>query len=203
MTALPQPEPEGLAPAALARPPALTVADFTALPENTDRGYELQEGALVMSAKPPAPHQRGVGRLFSQLDAQAPAECAVVLDVSVDLELVEARQPGTVRAPDLVVTTAAAYDRVCGEGGIFRAAEVLLAVEIKSPSTQRTDSIVKHSEYADAGIGHYWITDLTDGPSLTAAHLGGEFGYVDAEPVKGVFETDTPFPARVDLTNLV
>ena len=97
----------------------------------------------------------------------------------------------------------AAYDRVIGERGIFRAEEILLAVEIKSPSTQRTDSVIKHSEYADAGIGHYWIIDLEDGPSLTACHLGGEFGYIDAEPVKGVFETDTPFPARVDLTALV
>jgi Uma2 family endonuclease len=203
MTALPQPAPDEPTPAAWGRPPPLTVADFTALPEDTDRGLELQEGALVVSAKPIAPHQRGAGRLFSQLDAQAPAEYAVVLDVSVDLELVEATQPGTVRAPDLVIATAAAYDRICEEGGIFRAEEVRLAVEIKSPSTRRTDSIVKHAEYADAGIGHYWIVDLDDGPSLTACHLGGEFGYIDEAPVKGVFETDTPFPARIDLAALV
>jgi Uma2 family endonuclease len=203
MTALPQAAPDEPSPAGVGRPPPLTVAEFTALPEDTDRGIELQEGALVVSAKPIAPHQRAAGRLFSQLDAQAPAEYAVVLDVSVDLQLVEAAQPGTVRAPDLVVTTAAAYDRICEEGGIFRAEDVLLAVEIKSPSTRRMDSIVKHAEYADAGIGHYWIVDLDDGPSLTAAHLGGEFGYVDAEPVKGVFETDIPFPARVDLAALI
>jgi Uma2 family endonuclease len=202
MTALPQPAPEEPARPAWVRRPPLTVADFVALPEDTDRGYELQEGALVVSAKPVAAHQRGLGRLFAQLDAQAPAEYAVVLDVSVDLQLVPPEQPGTVRAPDLVVTTTAAYDRVSG-GGAFRADEVLLAVEIKSPSTRRTDTVVKHAEYADAGIGHYWIVDLDDGPSLTACHLGGEFGYVDAEPAKGVFETGTPFPARVDLAALV
>jgi Uma2 family endonuclease len=144
-----------------------------------------------------------MGRLFTQLEAQAPVEYAVLQDVSVDLQLAAPDQPATVRAPDLVVTSEAAYDRVIHERGIFHAAEILLAVEIRSPSTQRTDSLIKHAEYADAGIDHYWIIDLDDGPRLTASHLGGEFGYVDAQPVKGVFVTETPFPARVDLTNLV
>lgn len=203
MTALPHQTPDPSAAGMWATQPPLTVADFTALPEDPDRGIELQEGALVMAAKPLPSHQRGAGRLFTQLDTQAPAEYAVTFDVSVDLQLAPSDQPATVRAPDLVISSTAAYERVIGERGIFRAEEILLAVEIKSPSTQRTDSVIKHSEYADAGIQHYWIIDLDDGPSLTACHLGGEFGYVDAAPVKGVFETDTPFPARVDLTQLI
>jgi hypothetical protein len=44
------------------------------------------------------------------------------------------------------------------------------------------------------------MIDLLDGPSLTACHLGGEFGYIDAEPVRGEFRTESPFPARIDLT---
>jgi Uma2 family endonuclease len=203
MTALPHPTSEPSGAGWWTGRPSLTIADFMALPEDPDRGYELQEGALVVSAKPLASHQRGMGRLFTQLEAQAPVEYAVLQDVSVDLQLAAPDQPATVRAPDLAVTSEAAYDRVIHERGIFHAAEILLAVEIRSPSTHRTDSLIKHAEYADAGIDHYWIIDLDDGPSLTASHLGGEFGYVDARPVKGVFVTDTPFPARVDLTNLV
>ena len=59
--------------------------------------------------------------------------------------------------------------------------------------------MIKRGEYADAGIGHYWMIDLDGGPSLTACHLGGAFGYVDDEPVTGTFVADVPFPARLDL----
>ena len=59
--------------------------------------------------------------------------------------------------------------------------------------------MIKHGEYADAGIGHYWMVDLLGGPALTACHLGGAFGYVDEPPVTGTFTTQHPFPARIEL----
>ena len=80
--------------------------------------------------------------------------------------------------------------------------EAALAVEILSRSTRRTGSVIKRAEYADAGIGHYWIIDLLDGPSLAGCHLAGEFGYVDDPPVRGLFSTTDPFPARIDLDRL-
>lgn len=89
------------------------------------------------------------------------------------------------------------------EGGFLRADECVLAIEVHSASTRRTDQVIKHSEYADAGIGHYWMIDLLGGPSLTACHLGGPFGYVNDTPVTGTFTAHTPFPVDVDLTALV
>jgi hypothetical protein len=57
--------------------------------------------------------------------------------------------------------------------------------------------------YADAGIGHYWMIDLRDGPTLAGCHLSGEFGCVDDPPVRGrLFTTVDPFPARIDLDQL-
>ena len=53
-------------------------------------------------------------------------------------------------------------------------------------------------EYADASIPHYWVVDLgepDDRPQLTAHHLAGEFGYVDAGPVNGIVATTEPFPS--------
>ena len=87
---------------------------------------------------------------------------------------------------------------------MFRASEVVLAVEILSPSTRRVDTRIKHGEYADAGIRHYWMIDLdaADGPAVTACHLGGPFGYVDEGPVTGTFTTAEPFPAQLDLVAL-
>jgi Uma2 family endonuclease len=195
MTALPQPPPQHDV-------PPLTLADYLALPEEADRRFELQEGALVMTPSPGGGHQNCGLELAIQIRQALPDGLKVLQEIDVDLGLVPPEQPATVRKPDLVVVAREAFERIRAVGPLM-ADEVLLAVEIISPSSRRTDSLIKRAEYADAGIGHYWMVDLDDGPSLTACHLGGEFGYVDAAPVKGVFETDTPFPARVDLAALL
>ncbi|MHA6628895.1 Uma2 family endonuclease [Pseudonocardia sichuanensis] len=192
MTALPVPP----------GPLPMTADRYAALPEDAEARFELQEGALVMQARPPLSHQDCLGELFMQLRPLAPRDLKVLPQVDVDLQLVPPGQPGTVRAPDLVVVTRASFDRVRIEGGLLCAADVVLAVEILSAGSRRTDSVVKHGEYADAGIGHYWMVDLLRGPSLTACHLAGEFGYADAGPVTGTFASEVPFPVRVDLTAL-
>ncbi len=178
---------------------SLTAAEYAALPEDSDHDYELQDGHVIMSAKPIPRHQRALLRLAGQLQPQMPEHLELLVDVDIDMELDPPDQPGTVRVPDLVVVTREAYRRVDADGGFLRAAECILAVEIHSPGSYRTDQAIKHSEYADAGIGHYWMVDLLGGPALTACHLGGPFGYVDEPPVTGRFTTQHPFPASVDL----
>ncbi len=191
MTALPVP------------PRSLTAAEYYALPEDSDHDYELQDGHVIMSAKPIPDHQHAVGELYAQLRTQVPAPLQLLLEVDLDMELVPPTQPGTVRAPDLVVVTREAFRRVRHERGFLRAAECVLAVEVHSATTRRTDQVIKHDEYAEAGIGHYWMIDLLGGPSLTACHLGGPFGYVDEPPVTGTFTTQHPLALHVDLAALV
>ena len=197
MTALPMP-PQQL---------PLTVADYVALGEDPEGArYELQDGNLVMAASPFPRHQRCLLRLGGQLEAQLPDDLDVFPDVDVDLRLVPPTQPGTVRRPDLVVVSRAGFERREREGGVLRASEVVLAVEIVSPGSERTDHTVKHLEYADAGIPHYWIVDLgepDDRVMLTAHHLAGEFGYADPGPVIDVFAATEPFPVRIDLDALI
>ena len=109
-------------------------------------------------------------------------------------------------ALDLVVVTRAEFERREREGGILRASEILLAAEVVSLGSERTDRLIKHTEYADAGIPHYWVVDLGepgDRPQLTAHHLAGEFGYADTGSVVGTFTATEPFPVRVDLDALV
>jgi Uma2 family endonuclease len=196
MTAVPAPHPsQYLLP--------LTAAEYAELPEDSDHNYELQDGHVIMSAKPVPDHQSAVGELYAQVRPQVPGHLHLLLDVDLDLELAPSTQPGTVRAPGLVIVSREAFLRVRREGGFLRAAECVLAVEVHSASTRRTDQAIKHSEYADAGIGHYWMIDLLSGPSLTACHLGGPFGYVNDAPAKGTFTTETPFPVEVDLSALV
>jgi Uma2 family endonuclease len=181
--------------------PPLTAAQYADLPELEGR-YELQEGAIVVAGSPVPDHQHGVFMLALQLQEQTASSLRTLIAVDIDLELVPESEPGTVRVPDLVVITEASFLRVRNEGGLLRAADVQLAVEILSRSTRRTDSMIKRAEYADAGIGHYWMIDLQDGPSLAGCHLSGEFGYVDDPPVRGMFSTADPFAARIDLARL-
>jgi Uma2 family endonuclease len=184
----------------------LTVADYLALPEETEVHHELQEGILVMSPRPVPDHQLCLRRTSRSVEDQLPAGLEVLPEVDVDLQLVLDDRPATVRAPDLVVVAGVALERVRREGGLLRAAEVVLAVEIISPGSRRVDTVLKRSEYADAGIPHYWIVDLGepgDRITLTAHHLAGEFGYADAGSVAGTFATTEPFPVRVDLDALL
>lgn len=191
MTALPLP-----------RPRLLTSAEFAALPEMEGR-YELQEGIVMMSPSPAWKHQILAKRLCTALDERIPRGLHTIPAVDIDLELVARSRPGFVREPDVAVVTSEGLDRVDDEGGIIRARDVLLVVEILSPGSVRIDTRIKHDEYAEAGIPHYWMIDLDGGPSLTACHLAGEFGYADTGPVTGVFTAESPFAVRIDLDALV
>jgi Uma2 family endonuclease len=192
---LPQPQLEG-------EPHLLTVAEYAALGE-TEPGYtELQEGRLLMSPSPRPAHNIACKRLAYQLDAQVPEQYEVVPDIDIDLELVPPDRPGFSRRPDLIVADRDGLARAERTGDLIRSADVLIVVEIVSPSSHRMDTVVKHGEYADAAIPHYWIVDLDDPISLVACHLAGEFGYQDAPAATRTFATKEPFPLEVDLGRL-
>lgn len=175
-------------------PHLLTVADYRTLGEPPWGYTELVEGRVVMTPSPDRAHNRGAFRAANQLEGQLPSDLEVVLDVDVDLRLGPPDQPGFVRRPDLVVVRR-------GDGPIT-AGDVVVVVEFVSAGSVRTDHMIKRGEYADAGIGHYWIVDLRDRPSVIACHLGGAFGYVDGGVVHGMFGTDAPVPLRIDLDSL-
>ena len=132
-----------------------------------------------------------------------PPGLEAVEDIDVDLELAPPDAPGTVRRPDLVVARRSAAERVDREGEVYRAGDIVVAIEIVSPGSRRLDQRTKRDEYADAGIPHHWILDLDAPVSLLACHLGGEFGYVDGGAVTGVFRAAEPFPVEIDLEALL
>lgn len=181
----------------------LTVDAYAALGEDDRYRSELQEGSLVMSPSPAPDHMLVMAKLLVQLDDQLPSGLLVIPDVDVDLELAPRGKPGFVRRPDLVVVHRAALERVRRDGGILRACEALVVVEIVSPGSHRTDYVIKHGEYADAGIPHYWIVDLDAPVTLIDCHFAAEFGYQDAVPVTGRFVTTAPFPVNLRLDGLL
>jgi Uma2 family endonuclease len=181
----------------------LTIGEYIELGE-IEHGYsELVEGRLLMSPSPAFRHSRAMMRLSTQLVEQAPKDLEVVAKLDVDLELAPADEPGSSRRPDLMVVRRELGDRLTADGGLVPASEVLLAVEIVSPSSKRTDHVYKRDDYADAGFPNYWIVDIDDPISLTACRLTEEFGYQDDQNATGVFKAEVPFPVEINLDRLV
>ena len=72
------------------------------------------------------------------------------------------------RMPDLLVCRSTAVD-----AGRIRAADVLLAVEVMSPSSVSTDRVTKPAQYAAAGIPHFWRLEPTT-RLLVTSELAGD-----------------------------
>lgn len=155
-----------------------------------------------MSPRPAMPHVFALAELEAALRAHRPSGWYVLPEPEVDLCLVGPGQPGTARVPDLAVVDEGALRRVRREGGLVRAAEVSLVVEIMSPSSRRIDQVLKRAEYAEAGIPHYWIVDLTPPVSIVMCHLAGDFGYQDPGAMAGRVSVTEPFEIQLDLDDL-
>ena len=181
----------------------LTIADYLELGEDEHGRTELQEGSLVMSPSPTPDHNLASRRLANALERWAPPDLEVNQDMDVDLQLAPADGPGTVRRPDVIVVRRSARERVRAEGGVTRADEIVVAVEIVSPGSGRMDNVMKRTEYADAGIPHYWIVDLEEPVSLVACELHGDFGYRDREALTDLFTAAEPFDVTIDLAGLL
>jgi Uma2 family endonuclease len=125
-----------------------TVDDLDAFLES-NRRYELTDGALTVSPSPSSLHQAVAMRLGSRLEAVAPEPLAVTLGVEIRF----GRQ--LTRIPDAMVLRSDQPGRHW-----FAASEVLLAVEIESPGSHLEDRATKPALYAQYGIPHYWRIEL-------------------------------------------
>lgn len=130
----------------------LTYQDLLEFPADGNR-HELIDGEHYMTPAPSLRHQRVSRRLARILDTFLlehplgeifPAPCDVVLS---EINVVE---------PDLVFV-AAESTRILTEQNIQGAPE--LVIEILSPSTRHTDSVVKRRLYEYFGVQEYWLID--------------------------------------------
>ena len=174
-------------------PKLLSIEDWDALPEDNSAHIELQEGVLIVTPRPLRPHARAAFRIAKQLDDQLPDDLEAIIEFEV---CVDDAYPPTVRIPDVVIT------RKEGSERRLNGADVLVAIEVVSPGSRRTDTVTKRSEYAEAAIEHYWIVDLGPPVMFTALRLAGEFGYQQSPAVTGTFTTGAPVPLRLDLDAL-
>lgn len=136
-----------------------TTADVRALIDESRAWprYELIDGELLVTPSPGSPHGMAVTELTDVLLAYLKREEAGVLFLSPsDLEL----RPGTITQPDLFVVAFGNEPPVWGSGGWSDVGSLLLAVEIISPSSIRTDRITKRDYYLDVGVPDYFIVDV-------------------------------------------
>ncbi len=158
--------------------------------------YEILEGSLLVSPVPRNRHGRVMGRVLELLRSQAPQD-AFVSAFGIGIQI---RGGRTYFIPDvLVVRDDGPDDDALG----VEPADVLLVVEVLSPSNARTDLIFKRHEYAVEKIPAYWIVD-PESRTLTVLEHDGKEHYTEVATVKPgeTFTTDRPFPISFDLAEI-
>jgi Uma2 family endonuclease len=152
-----------------ALPAVVTLDDLAVMNAADQHGhrYELSpEQALSVMPRPDSEHAVIASRLFAWfLLAGWPAEQL--------LQAVGIRIPGPEgdggRIPDLTVWSEP-QPRTVWLGVV----DLLLAIEIVSPSSEAIDEVVKRREYALAGIPRYWVVDRDPAQTVTMYELGPE-----------------------------
>ncbi|WP_326956337.1 Uma2 family endonuclease [Amycolatopsis sp. NBC_01286] len=160
----------------------LSLEDWIDLPETPEYQVEAVEGVLVVAPRPMPFHQLALTRLGYLINEQLPDEYCALSEV----EAVIAEAPLTVRVPDVLVAPAAL---VATNPARLDVADVQLVIEVLSEGTRRTDQVTKFSEYAEAGIEHYWIVDLDPPISMITYRLVDE-DYENFGEQSGIAELD-------------
>ncbi|MPZ81536.1 MAG: Uma2 family endonuclease [Actinophytocola sp.] len=173
----------------------LTLEEWDALPEDTSRHVELVEGVLVVSPRAAPHHNTAMGNLMVAINRQLPSTLVATQDSEV---VVNPGFPATVRAPDVLVTSASRYRQ---NPPRFDAGDVLLAIEIISPGSVTTDRVTKLVQYAQAGIPHYWIVDLKE-PATLVAHTLVDGCYEVAAKATSKVTLAEPATVTVDVSRL-
>lgn len=125
-----------------------TVDDLDRLPD--DVHFQILDGSLLVSPSPTSLHQRAAQQLAAQLYAEMPEDLDVQSPAGVQVRV-------SYLEPDVAVVRTAVADRNVTR---FQPDDVLLVVEVISPSNAGIDRREKPIRYAEAGIPHFWRVEL-------------------------------------------
>jgi Uma2 family endonuclease len=161
----------------------LTLHDVTALAEaDGQHRFELTEGNLIVMPPGTWRHQRISKQLVIWLDRHFGDRANLTAGVKTSDDDLNGR------IPDLVVTKG---DLPSDADVWLPAASVLLAVEIVSPGSERTDRWLKPLEYADAGIPHFWRVEPDD-TVLRFRLVDGVYTEVGKDPLDALLAGGVP-----------
>lgn len=160
-----------------------------ALPEDQGQRVELVDGAVVVRPAPGLARQRVLQRLQVALHQATPPQWEPLPGINVVLD------SRRLLIPDLAVTTVPGLDAVYCDG-----ADLLLAVEISSPSSRAYDGALKRQLYAEAQVPFFLLVDPAATPvAATCFGLNGGTYSEIARADDGVLTLTRPFAVTVRL----
>ncbi len=118
--------------------------------------YELIDGQLLVTPSPGDPHQLAVLELLLVVSPFVEREgLGLTFTSPSDVALRE----DTITQPDVYVLPAGPEAEA--KGLVWsELSTLLLAVEVLSPSSVRTDRVTKRDFYMESGVAEYWVVDL-------------------------------------------
>ncbi|MEV0993523.1 Uma2 family endonuclease [Nonomuraea sp. NPDC050202] len=171
-----------------------TVEDLLEFPDDGNR-YELFNGSLLVSPAPTPRHQRVITRLLLILQTAAPPglECLTTVNVR--------RSNENLFIPHLVVVPEQVSE---GVDLMYSPSDLLLAVEVVSPSSKTHDRATKVAAYAEAGIPIYWRVEPMEGPTVYVYELdGNSYSGPVAHKAGTRLSSAAPFPVTFDPADLM
>ena len=136
----------------------MTLEEFLAYDDGTDKLYQLEQGELIDMPSESEINRRIAGFLFiyfSKLGIPA-------YRLTMKTEVAVSGSRVSVRVPNLLVLSeelATAMDGATRSIVLMDMPPPLLVVEVVSPNQEKRDYRYKRSEYAARRIAEYWIVD--------------------------------------------
>ena len=155
LPALSMPEQTMAMPSSTEAPRRWTIDEVRALnAASTSTRYECVDGELLVTPAPSWDHQEVAGRLYVALTQYLKEQRVGHAFMSPgDVE----PEPGALVQPDVFVVPLRNGERPRGRE---RVEQLVLALEVVSPSTARADRVTKRRLYQRAGTPEYWVVDL-------------------------------------------
>jgi Uma2 family endonuclease len=170
-----------------------TAEDLERFPDDNVR-RELLDGVLLVSPSPSLTHQIVAGNLMVALSEFCPSDH--VVGQKVDVRFGERRS----FAPDVLVLTTTAALR---PGRLYEPHELILAVEVVSPTSVGMDRITKPAIYAAAGIQLYWRVETNDEIAVHTYRLNPvDDIYQPSGTFRDVIKLDEPWPIEIPISRL-
>jgi len=138
----------------------MSVDDLYAIPDDNLK-HELQAGVLVSEPLPGFRHGRVAVRIGRLLDAYVQGR-GIGAVVGCDTGFVLARDPDTVRGPDVAFVAKERMASIADEARAFEGAPDF-AVEVLSPSNTPATVRAKVADYLAAGARVVWVVDPDPG----------------------------------------
>ncbi|MEV8477725.1 Uma2 family endonuclease [Streptomyces sp. NPDC051173] len=174
-----------------------TVDDLLTLPDLPPH-TELIDGSLVFVSPQRDFHTLVMYLLERGLRATVPAELRVRREMTVVID----KRNGP--EPDISVVHADAVRSL--DQTYFQVRDVLLAVEVVSPSSEARDRDTKPHKYAAAGIPHFWRVEMASTdlqPIVQVFELDKESRtYVPTGTYRDTLKLSVPFDIDIDLTEI-